>query len=738
MSEYRELVELKARTNPPQGFEPTSINTTLFDWQHVVVEWACRRGRSALFEDCGLGKTRQQLAWADQVRNYTNMPVLIFAPIAVSQQTAREAQAMGLECLIVSNSDECPGNAICISNYEKLHNFDMTRFGGIVLDESSILKSKDGKTRTALIESCQCIPFRLACTATPSPNDHTELGNHAEFLGVCTSVEMLATYFINDAAKTGDWRLKGHAQTDFWRWVASWAVMMRTPADIGYSDDGYQLPPLEIYTHAIETGIVADGELFTTPASTLSELRQARNETKDMRLAKAKELIDNDSQWLVWVEKNDESDEMAQCPGACEVAGQTPPELKAERMLGFADGAERVLVTKPKMAGFGMNWQNCHHMVFVGLSHSFEQFYQAVRRCHRFGQSNPVQVHIITTDRESTVLASVMDKQRKQDEMVAGMVAAMKDTTMSQIKGDTAHEMNYTSETSKGDKWTMHLGDCVETVSKFDSDSVGYSIFSPPFASLYTYSDSPYDMGNCTNHEDFMVQFRHLVNQLYRVLMPGRNVSFHCMNLPTSKVRDGHIGIVDFRGLLLREFQDAGFIFHSEVCIWKDPVTAMQRTKALGLLHKTIRKDSSMSRQGIPDYLVTMRKPGDNPVPIPHGDDLPVGLWQQYASPVWMDINQSDTLQYRSAREHNDEKHICPLQLEVIKRGLHLWSAPGDLVLSPFAGIGSEGYMSVKHGCRFVGCELKRSYYEQACRNLASIEQETTAQTTILDILGVS
>ena len=273
-------------------------------------------------------------------------------------------------------------------------------------------------------------------------------------------------------------------------------------------------------------------------------------------------------------------------------------------------------------------------------------------------------------------------------------------------------------EEAIGDNWALYHGDCVDIVGGMPDSSVHYSVFSPPFASLYTYSASPRDMGNCANGDEFIEQFRYLVDQLYRVTIPGRLVSFHCMLMPTSKTRDGFIGLRDFRGELIRTFIDGGWIHHSEAVIWKDPVTAMQRTKALGLLHKTIRKDSAMSRQGIPDYLITMRKPGTNPEPISHGDDLPVQLWQKYASPVWMDINPSDTLQYRSAREDDDERHICPLQLEVIRRAMHLWSNPGDVVLSPFAGIGSEGHCAIEMGRKYVGCELKRSYYDQAVRNL--------------------
>lgn len=282
--------------------------------------------------------------------------------------------------------------------------------------------------------------------------------------------------------------------------------------------------------------------------------------------------------------------------------------------------------------------------------------------------------------------------------------------------------------------FAAYHSDCVDVLRGMPDNSVHYSIFSPPFASLYTYSASPRDMGNCANHEEFFGQFRYLVPELYRVMKPGRLLSFHCMLLPTSKARDGVIGITDFRGQLIRAFQEVGWVFHSEVVIWKDPVTAMQRTKALGLLHKQIKKDSAMSRQGIPDYLVTMRKPGDNPEPVTHtgkDDDMPVQMWQQYASPVWMDIDQSDTLQHRSAREDDDEKHICPLQLGVIRRGIKLWSNPGDIVLSPFMGIGSEGYVALEMGRKFVGAELKRSYFDQAVKNLATVAHGSERQPAL-------
>ena len=283
-----------------------------------------------------------------------------------------------------------------------------------------------------------------------------------------------------------------------------------------------------------------------------------------------------------------------------------------------------------------------------------------------------------------------------------------------------------------GKNYALYCGDSAEVMKGIPSDSIHYIIYSPPFQSLYTYSNSDRDLGNCRTPNEFYEQFSYIGKELYRTLMPGRLMSFHCMNLPTSKERDGFIGIRDFRGELIKFFQDMGFIYHSEVCIWKDPVTAMQRTKALGLLHKQLKKDSCMSRQGIPDYLVTMRKPGDNPERVTHTNEtFPVKKWQYYASPIWTDINPSDTLQYASARENEDERHICPLQLTVIQRGIELWSNPGDTILTPFMGIGSEAYMAVKMGRKAVGIELKDSYYRQAVKNVKSVAEGT--QATLFD-----
>lgn len=679
--------------------------------------------------NCGMGKGWMALEWAKQVADHTSKPVLIFAPLAVSQQFKREASKLGYSDIVTvceSDADVQPG--INVTNYEKMHHFTPEQFGGVVCDESSIIKSQDGKTRKLLMDFCDGINYRLACTATPSPNDYMELGSHAEFLGVMRHVEMLALFFVHDGGETAKWRLKGHAETAFWKWVCSWAVAIRKPSDLGYSDDGFVLPPLRIHQVTVQADRPVDGYLFAVEAKTMDERRKARKDSIAGRVEECANLaIKSDDQWLIWCNLNAESESVTKAiADAVEVTGSDDSSVKESRLMGFINGDHRVLVTKPLIAGFGLNLQCCNKVAFLGLSDSYEQLYQAIRRCWRFGQTRPVDVYIITAETEGAVVRNIERKEKQAMEMMEEMVKHMKDEMQREVRGlirETSEYQKETATSKDGKRWIYHLGDCVEMFTAMPTASVDFSIFSPPFASLYTYSNSDRDMGNSTD-EQFWQHFQFLIPQLYRVLRPGRLLSFHCMNLPSIKERDGVIGIKDFRGDLIRAFQKAGFIYHSEVTIWKDPVTAMQRTKAIGLLYKQLRKDSALSRQGIPDYLVTMRKPEPNPVPITKThESFPVARWQNYASPVWMDINPSDTLQRESAREEDDERHICPLQLQVIERAIELWTNPDEVVASPFGGIASEGYVALKMGRRFIGTELKRSYWEQGVRNLKIAEQ---------------
>ncbi len=721
VSDYSDFISAKASADIATGFDPQDMGAHLFDFQASIVEWACKRGRAAIFADTGLGKTAMQAEWARQVAAHTGGRVLILAPLCVAQQTVEESARFGTKIKYCRDEIQTDGDELIITNYEMVDHFDVADYAGVVLDESSILKSHDSKTRAKIIEMFRDTPYKLSCTATPSPNDHMELGNQAEFLGVMTATEMLAMFFVHDGGDTSQWRLKGHGKTRFWEWMAKWSICIRNPADLGFNGDAYILPGLNLQQHIIESPEPLPGQLFSGLAQTLTERRDAKRQSMSERVKLTADMVNSHNRpTIVWCHLNDESKALAEAiPDAVEVTGSMTADQKEKAIMAFTHGEKRVIVSKASICGFGMNWQHCHDMVFAGLDDSFESYYQAVRRCYRFGQKEIVNVHLVSAESEGAVKSNLERKQAQANDMAESMVSHMRELTKQTIKGATMEKSEYKREVADGEGWTVHLGDCVEVVGEMPDNSVDYSIFSPPFASLYTYSNSDRDMGNCKTTSEFYEHFRFLVKQLYRVIKPGRLLSFHCMDLQTSKFRDGVIGLHDFTGELTRMFTEEGWIYHSKVTIWKDPVTAMQRTKALGLLHKTIRKDSSMSRQGIADYLVTMRKPGENVEPISHTHEtFPVQKWQNYASPVWMDINPSRTLQFKTARESEDERHICPLQLDVIERAMELWSNPGDLVLSPFTGIGSEGYVSIEMGRRFVGAELKRSYWELAQRNL--------------------
>lgn len=429
---YDEFLKHKEIVVPSVGLDigKDSINPLMFDFQRDIVLWALKKGKAAIFAGTGMGKTFMQLEWASHIDG----TVLILAPLAVSKQTILEGRKYGIDVTHCNEQADVIPGGINITNYERMDKFDFSQFRGIVLDESSILKAQTGKIRTQLIEYCMQIPFRLACTATPAPNDLMELCNHSEFLGVMSSVEMLATFFVHDGGDTSKWRLKKHAVKDFWRWVASWSVMLTNPSDLGYDGSRYILPKLSMYQHTVETE-TAPEFLFAVEAKSLKERQQARRDSVEDRAAKCAELVNADNeQWLVWCNLNDEADALKKLiPDAVEIRGSDKPEVKEQAAVDFAAGNIRVLISKPLIFGMGLNFQLCHKMAFVGLSDSFEQYYQAVRRSWRFGQTKPVDVHIITADTEGAVAENIQRKERQFNEMLHGMIAVTQDITKANI-----------------------------------------------------------------------------------------------------------------------------------------------------------------------------------------------------------------------------------------------------------------------------------------------------------------
>lgn len=427
--DYVEFIAKKHIRQRSVGFvaDESKIPEKLFDWQREIVKWATNKGRAAIFASCGMGKTAMQLSWARQVTSHTRMPVLILAPLAVNEQTANEGMFFGIEAESIRSMDEVKNNGIYIMNYEMISHITPDIFGGIVLDESSILKALTGKTKTALTDMFSSTPYRLCCTATPAPNDHAELGNHAEFLGVMRTPEMLSTWFVNDGFESGKWRLKGHAKEDFWEWVSSWAVCVNKPSDIGdYDDSQYKLPELVTVRHDIKVDETdfENGALIRMKKSSASTIKKDMRKTMDARIKEAASIVKSldGKPCIVWCELNDESRNLVDAiPGAVEITGSMKPEEKSKRMMQFTNGEISTLITKPKIAGFGMNWQHCNNMIFVGCSYSFEARYQAIRRCWRFGQKNTVYDHVILAGQESKIFDVIAEKERKYIEMEKSM-----------------------------------------------------------------------------------------------------------------------------------------------------------------------------------------------------------------------------------------------------------------------------------------------------------------------------
>lgn len=724
--EYRKFLASKEVRVAPCGvaIDDDDIHPSLFPFQRALVAWAAMRGRAALFCGTGLGKTRMQIEWA---RLVTKGKAIILAPLAVGAQTIREAASIGVPVHDL-REDWTPRDGLNVLNYDSIHKIDPRAFDAVVLDESSILKNFTGATRAALIEAFRDTPFRLACTATPAPNDTSEIGNHAEFLGIMRQIEMCATWFVHDAQS---WRLKGHAADSFYKWIASWAMFVQRPSDLGFADDGYDLPPLDIQPVIVPVPVASPGSLFFVGMGGVKDRSDIRKSTAEGRIAATVELVNADDEpWIVWCGLNMESEQAAKrIRGAVEVTGSMSDEAKEAAILGFLRGDHRVLVSKVGICGFGMNFQRCASMAFLGLSDSYEGYYQAIRRCHRFGQTRRVRVRIVIADVEREIVQNVERKEVEASELASRIVASVRDYERESLKMSERERDNYREESVSGDGWTLHNGDCVQTMrEKIATDSVDFSVFSPPFSSLFTYSNSPRDIGNCKNDEEFWTHFRFAIPELLRITKPGRLAAVHIANVPAMLSRDGYIGVKDIRGDLVREFIAAGWIFHGEVTIDKCPQAQAIRTKSKSLLFVQKERDSSWLRPALADYICVFRKPGENAVPI-QNDDVTREDWIEWARPIWYGIKEADTLQVREAREDKDERHLCPLQLGTIERCIRLWSNKGDVVFTPFLGIGSEAYQAVRFGRRALGVELKASYFRVAVANLREAEKSTKEAT---------
>lgn len=713
MEEYENFLRRKLKTVQESGFEVSleELHTKLFPFQKWIVQRALRAGRYAIFGDCGLGKTFMQIEWCEKVFLETGKMALILCPLAVKGQTLLEAEKWGY----------FHETFMEVWNYDQIHNLDVSKYSGVVLDESSILKNYSGATKKTIVDLFINTPYKLACTATPSPNDPIEIGSHSEFMNQMGGKEMLAMFFFNDAKdKAEKWKLKKHGAKHFYDWISTWAVMLNKPQDIGFDMEGYELPPLVFHETKIETEKKENGLLFNDTAVSATDFNSELRRTKEARMNLAAKIANETKDpVIVWIKQNEEGEYLRKIiPGAIEVKGSDTPEWKESKLLGFARNEFRVLITKTKVAQFGLNYQNCHTQIFASLDFSFEGLYQAIRRSYRFGQEKQVDVYVITTDTMSNVVESIEEKKVKFREMQEQMIESMKRN----LEGFGLRNHESKGKREENEYFDIRHCDSIKEIKTLAENSVDISIFSPPFSSLYTYSDSIEDLSNCRNHSEFFEHFDFLVKDLLRITKPGRLACLHVTQLTTMKGDKGFFSIMDFRGDVIRLFEKNGWIFHAETTIWKDPEMAAIRTKATQLMHGTTKRDATDVRPGLADYLLCFRKHGINEKPVNFlGKGLDFDLWCNYASPVWMDINASDTLQYLGGRDDDDVKHITPTQLEVWKRCLTLWSNPGDTVFTPFMGIGSEVWQAVKMGRKGIGFELKESYFDQAKKNLEII-----------------
>jgi DNA modification methylase len=604
---------------------------------------------------------------------------------------------------------------------------------GYLVHNSSILKNLTGKRRNQLVNMFADTPYRLCATATPSPNDINEVGNHSEFLGHMKMSHMSSIFFVHEQniqhTLKNRWRLKGYAHDDFYKWLASWAVAINYPSDLGYDDDGFILPDLNITHKMVDFDFTPEGMLpgFNTQSGiSAMEANKIRRETIQERNELIAAMINgNSEQWLVWCGLNDEASDLQKLiPESVNVHGSLSPEEKAKAMLAFQDGEIKVLITKIKIAGMGMNLQNSHNMVFDGLNYSWEGYYQAIRRQWRHGQTQPVNVTIVTSTHEKQIYESVLHKERIATEMTDKLIAATKRYTLEELNRNYQEDWRYRSEDTQSHDWHMMLGDSAERMKELDDNSIDLTISSPPFSSLYIYSNTPRDLSNCMSMEEFFEHHDFIVRETLRITKPGRLACIHVQDIKTMKNQEGYRGLKDFSGMVIRAYQDAGWIYRATVTIWKNPQILASRNKDTDLLFATGKRDATALSPAPPDYLLLFRKPGDNQVPVlPYANNqMTEEDWILWAAPVWYDIKETDVLNVRHARSKADEKHMCPLQLDFIERCIKLYSNPGEMLFDPFAGIGSTGYEGLRWDRKFTGIELKPEYYNVACRNLKNAE----------------
>lgn len=737
MDSYQKFLNTKALTVAAHGIDVPdgAIHSALFPFQRDIVRFLVRKGRAACFADVGLGKTIMQVDAARLLGGRA----LIIAPLAVVPQTVEEARnLLGVTITPIRNvvagvPMDIAQEGIYITNYEQIGHVDPEMFQTVILDESSILKDMTGKTKQQLVRMFANTPYRLAFTATPAPNDVTELGSHAEFLGVMRQQQMTSIFFVHDAGvfqgvQESRWRLKRHAEKDFYRWVASWSVSLEKPSDIGHSDEGYIKPPLRVHLHTVKANYTPEGMLegFGPNAISAIDAKRIRRETIAARAEVAVEMVRGDDQWVIWTGLNDEANLLEkQLDGSVNVHGSLPPEEKVRRLMSFTHGETRLLITKTSIAGMGINMQRASRMLFFGIDFSWESFYQAIGRMHRFGQkADAVDIHILISEEERRVYEAIEHKGAAAAEMRRQLIAECQVYTQAELHAVSGTSGAYREDEASGDNWRLLLGDSCERMAALPDDSVHLSVYSPPFSDMYVYNNSTRDLSNSQSLEEFFAHYAYIIRENLRITMPGRVACVHVQDPKTFANREGYRGLKDFTGMVIEAYTREGWIFRSRITIDKNPQIVASRNKDTDLLFVTGKRDATDLAPMATDYLLVFKKPGDNPIPVtPYANgDMTEDEWIEWAHAVWYDIRETDVLNVAVAAENDDEKHMCPLQLPLIDRCVRMWSNPRETVFSPFSGIGSEGYQAIKRGRRFLGIELKEAYWRVGQRNLRAAE----------------
>lgn len=782
--EYQKFLEEKKIVVRPSGFHVGNedLNPMLWDYQKDITRFALRAGKFLLLQDCGLGKTPEQLEWACHVANHTNKPVLIIAPLGVTTQTVRESEKFNRHVKYIRLKSEINDQS-AITNYEMLKSFVNTAewYGGIVFDESSIFKGLGNTTYKLAKELVLKIPFRLSCSATPSPNDYDELLRQAEILGVMPEKEAKAMFFVQAGGESNKWRLSKWADKGpFWDWCSGWMIAMRKPSDLGYSNEHF----IRADNHLHE--IVVKGKEFKRekqmslpglhmPARTLTERRRARRVTTEDRVSEIARLINNPDEMrqyipdyepgepiVIWRKFLAEADEVVrQIPSFVDIRGSLKRNQKEDYIIKFSDGEINHIVTDPSMFGHGMNWQHARIQFFLGLSDSYEEYYQAMRRLWRNGQLRDVHTFWVYADTEGNVIKNIERKQKQHEKLYDRIVKRMARHYDASVLDHQVirDEMEYEVDNFTGDGYTVYKGDSAEMLENVANNSVHLTVTSTPFAGLnFAYSNSTRDVGNSKDGKELTNHLSFIMRQVYRVTMPGRLCCIELMAEPLFKWRNGHTGRIDFRGDVIRMMQDLGWIWHSEVVVAKDPQLKAGRTHDSGLTQASVHKDMTRAAPVIDAYVLMFKKPGENPDPVPALDsimygqngwipmypedgqrswvELAHGYWM-YDDPeaylplpneVWSDIKESGVLKWDEnndgtskqvhtlGRAKDDERHLAPMQLESVRRLILMYSNPGETVLDPFSGQGTTGFVAIEQGREYVGCELKPSYWELSKR----------------------